>query len=170
MSDSGRLGFADSVKNLANLGFDNTQLDKLIQMLPEHIDYSKTIIPNVTKETVRDVRNTGIGYYTFRFRQMFGNTNDVFFCQLETVRDDLLSFFKLIGAMSDELREYVLASEKQNSVTHLHTSTYYTADLAELIAIRDEELIAKFGYVFEQYPPALHQEPTECSEKTFCHY
>src|SRR5690349_13525686 len=78
MSDNGKLGFADSVKNLANLGVDNTRLDKLIQMLPEHIDYSKTTIPNVTKETVRDVRNTGIGYYTFRFRQMFGNTNDVF--------------------------------------------------------------------------------------------
>ena len=150
MSENGRPGFIGSIRNVLNLGVNDERLDVLIEMLPEHVDYSRTHIPNVTKDTMRRVRGTGVGYYTFRFNQMFGNADDVFFCRLETLRQDLVGFFEGIGAATDELRDYVLRSDKKNISEHLHYSTYYTPELAELVLIRDRPLVERFGYVFEQ--------------------
>ena len=150
MSEDGRLGFTGSIRNVLNLGVNDERLDVLIEMLPEHIDYSKRHLPNVTKDKMRRVRGTGVGYYTFRFNEMFGNADDVFFCRLETLRQDLVAFFEGIGAATDELRDYVLRVDKKNISEHLHYSTYYTPDLAALVSIRERPLIERFGYVFEQ--------------------
>ena len=66
----------------------------LIEMLPEQVDYSKRNIPNITKDAMRRVRGTGVGYYTFRFNHLFGNADDVFFCRLETLRQDLVALLR----------------------------------------------------------------------------
>lgn len=150
MSENGRFGFVGSTQNLLNLGVNDERLDVLIERLPEHVDYSRRHIPNVTKDATRRVRGTGIGYYTFRFNEMFGNADDMFLCRLETLKQDLVAFFEGIGAATDELRDYVLRSDKKNSSEHLHYSTYYTPDLAELVSLRERPLIKRFGYVFEQ--------------------
>jgi len=150
MSENGRLGFIGSIRNVLNLGVNDERLDVLIEMLPEHVDYRKTHIPNLNKEEMRRVRGTGVGYYTFRFNQMFGNADDMFFCRLETMKQDLVAFFEGIGAATDELRDYVLRSDKKNISEHLHYSTYYTPELVELVSLRERPLIERFGYVFEQ--------------------
>jgi hypothetical protein len=150
MTANGRLSFVSSVRNLLDLGINDERLDLLIDMLPEKIDYGKRSVPNITKDAMRKVRGTGVAYYTFRFNEMFGNADDVFFCRVETLRQDLVAFFEMIGAATDELRDYVLRSDKKNISEHLHYSTYYTAELAELVAIRDRYLIERFGYTFEQ--------------------
>ena len=150
MSENGGLDFIGSIRNLLNLTVNDERLDVLIEMLPEHVDYSRRHIPNVTKDTMRGVRGTGVGYYTFRFTEMFGNADDMFLCRLETLKQDLLAFFEGIGAASDELRDYVLRVDKKNISKHLHYSTYYTPELAELVSIRDRRLIERFGYAFEQ--------------------
>ena len=150
MSENRKLGFIGSIRNVLNLGVNDERLDVLIEMLPEHVDYSRTQIPNVTKDTMRGVRGSGVGYFTFRFDQMFGNADDLFFCRLETLKQDLVAFFEKIGAATDELRDYVLRLDKKNGSEHLHYSTYYTPELAELVSLRDRALIERFGYVFEQ--------------------
>jgi hypothetical protein len=81
---------------------------------------------------------------------MLGNADEVFICRTETLRQDLLTFFEKIGAVTDELRDYVLRSDKKNSSEHLHYSTYYTPELAELVSVRDRDLIERFGYIFQQ--------------------
>ena len=48
------------------------------------------------------------------------------------------------------MRSYVLGVDKKNMAEHLHYSTYYPPELAELVLIRDRPLIERFGYVFEQ--------------------
>ena len=150
MSENGTLDFEGSIRNLLNLGVNDERIDVLIEMLPEHVDYSRTQIPNVSKDTMRQVRGTGVAYFTFRFNQMFGVADDVFFCRLETLNQDLVAFFEGIGAATDELRDYVLHSDKKNISEHLHYSTYYTPELAELVSMRDHPVIKRFGYVFEQ--------------------
>jgi hypothetical protein len=119
-------------------------------MLPEHIDYRKRHVPGVTKDAMSKVRGTGVGYYTLRFNQMFGIADDMFFCRLETLRQDLVAFFDRIGVATDELRDYVLLLDKKNTADHLHYSTYYTPDLVDLVSLRDRQLIEGFGYVFEK--------------------
>lgn len=150
ISENGRLGFIDSIQNLLNLGVDDKRLDVLIEMLPEDVEYARRHFPNMTKDAMRRLRGTGVGYYTFRFNYLFGNVDDVFFCRLETLRQDLVAFFEGIGAATDELRDYVLRRDKKNISEHRHYSTYYTSELAELVSIRDRPLIERFGYVFEQ--------------------
>ncbi len=160
MSDNGILDFRDSVRNLLNLGVNNERLDVLIDMLPDQVDYAyaKRNIPNTSKETMRKVRGTGIGYYTFRFNHIFGNTENVFFCRVESLRQDLVSFFDTIGAATNELRDYVLQSDKVNSSNHHHYSTYYTPELAELVLVRESDLIKRFGYAFETEVSQLSSE------------
>ena len=61
--------------------------------------------------------------------------------------------------ISDELRDYVLRLDKKNTAEHLHYSTYYTPELAELVSIRDRPSIERFGYVFEQVSSVERMEP-----------
>jgi hypothetical protein len=49
----------------------------------------------------------------------------------------------------------VLGSDKVNAADYLHYSTYFTPELAELVSIRDRQLIERFGYVFEQQPSSV---------------
>jgi len=179
MSENGSLGFIGSVQNLLNLGVNNERLDVLIKMLPEQIDYDydRRNIPNITKGTMRKVRGTGIGYYSFRFNHLFGNADDVSFCRVETLRQDLVNFFEEIGAATDELSDYLLQSDKKNISDHLHYSTYYTPELAELVLVRDRQLIKRFGYFLEQAcsiengePKPLHlKSPQQACKPTSAH-
>ncbi|MGH7770030.1 MAG: hypothetical protein ACREQP_21480 [Candidatus Binatia bacterium] len=132
-----------------NLGVGDDKLDFLIQALPENFDYQKRHIPNLTKDLMRKIRGTGIGLYTFRFNQLFGQADDIFFCRVESLRSDLMAFFERIGAASDALRSYLLDLDKKNISEHLHYSTYYTPELAELVLIRDRQLVERFGFTFE---------------------
>jgi hypothetical protein len=159
MSENGSLDFVGSIRNLLNLGVDDERLDILIKMLPEQVDYGRRNIPSVTKNAMRRVRGTGVGYYTFRFNHLFGNADEVFFCRVETLRQDLVAFFEKIGATTDELRDYVLRMDKKNISEHNHYSTYYTPELAGLVAKRDRPFIERFGYVFEQASPIENGGP-----------
>jgi hypothetical protein len=150
LSENGKQQFEGATRNALNLGTDNDRLDALIEKLPDDVDYRKRNIPNITKDALRKIRGTGVGYYTFRFNHLFGNADEVLFCRLETLRQDLVRFFEGIGAASDELRDYVFRRDKKNISEHLHYSTYYTPEIAELVLIRDRRLIERFGYVFEQ--------------------
>lgn len=151
VSDNGNLGFVETIRNALNLGVNDERLDVLIKMLPDQVDYGKRNIPNITKESMRKVRSTGVGYYTFRFNQLFGRAHDVVFCRVETLRQDLVAFFDGIGAGSDELREYILRLEKRNTADYVPVPTYYTPELAELVNSRDSQLIERFGYTFKKH-------------------
>jgi len=148
LSGYGQLGFEGTTRNALNLGTNNERLDVLIEMLPDRVDHNKRNIPNITKDSMRKVRGTGVGYYTFRFNQIFGNLDDVYICRLDSLREDLVAFFDGIGVATCELRDYVLGLDKKNTSEHSNESTYYTAELAELVQIRDRELIERFGFTF----------------------
>jgi hypothetical protein len=166
VSENGKVGFEGATRNALNLGVDNKRFDALVKILPEQVDYRKKNIPNITKEAIRRVRGTGVAYYSFRFNHLFGKADDVFVCRFESLRQDLVRFFERIGAATDALRDYVLRSDKVNSAEHLHYSSYYTPELAELVSIRDRQLIERFGYVFEQASSVENGRPknaeTEC--------
>ena len=154
LSENGKHQFEGATRNALNLGIDHDRLDALIETLPDEVDYRKRNIPNITKDALRKIRGTGVGYYTFRFNHLFGNADEVFFCRQESLRVDLIRFLELIGAASNEIRAYVLKSEKRNAADHSHYAKYYTPELAELVSVRDRAVIERFGYVFEEPPLA----------------
>jgi hypothetical protein len=149
VSEDRKLDFVQTIRNALDLGVSDDKLDFLIQALPENFDYQKRHIPNLTKDLMRKIRGTGLGLYTFRFNQLFGQADDVFFCRVETLRSDLMAFFERIGAASDALRSHVLGLDKKHTSEHRHYSTYYTLELAELVGIRDRQLVERFGFTFE---------------------
>lgn len=157
LTESGKQQFEGFTRNALNLGTNNRRLDVLIEAMPEKVDYHKRNIPNITKEALRKIRGSGIGYYTFRFNQLFGNADDVFFCRQEQLRWDLLRFLEAIGAANDEIRDQIFESEKKNTADHSHYSTYYTDELANLVSIRERAVIRRFGYEFERIPVQEHQ-------------
>jgi hypothetical protein len=150
LTENGKQQFAGYTRNALNLGTDNVRLDALIERMPDEVDYRKRNIPNITKNDLRQVRGTGVGYYTFRFNHLFGNADNVFFCRQETLRKDLIQFLERIGAATDEIRAHILTSEKKNTADHIHYSCYYTSELVDLVAVRERAVIERFGYIFEQ--------------------
>jgi hypothetical protein len=154
LSENGKHQFEGATRNALNLGSDNDRLDALIKNMPDEVDYSRRNVPNITKDALRTIRGTGVGYYTFRFNHLFGNADEVFFCRQETLRVDLIRFLEQIGAASNEIRAHTLKSEKKNAADHSHYSSYYTPELAALVSIRDRAVIERFGYVFEEPPLA----------------
>ncbi len=42
------------------------------------VDYRKRNIPNITKDAMRKIRGTGVGYYTFRFNHFSGTRTKCF--------------------------------------------------------------------------------------------
>jgi hypothetical protein len=165
LSENRKLDFVQTIRNALNLGVSDEKLDLLIQALPENFNYQKKHISNVTKDVMGKIRGSGLGLYTFRFNQLFGPADDVFFCRVESLRSDLMAFFERIGAASEPLRSYVLGLDKKNISEHLHYSTYYTPELAELVLIRDRPLIERFGYAFEQASSAENQGTTPFIEE-----
>jgi len=149
LTENQKLDFVETTRKELNLCV-NDKLDVLLQALPEEFNYQQRHIPNLTREVMRTIRGSGMGLYTFRFNQLFGQADDIYFCRVESLRTDLMNFFETVGVASDSLRNYVLGMDKKNISEHLHYSTYYTADLAELVSIRDRSLIERFGYAFEQ--------------------
>ncbi len=150
LTDNGKEQFEGAIRNALNLGVDCRRLDNLIEQLPDDVDYKTRNIPNITKASMRKVRGTGVGYYTFRFNQLFGNADEVFFCRQERLRTDLINFLEQVGATNEDIRTYILESEKKNTAEHMHYSRYYTPELAELVSMRDSSVIERFGYVFEK--------------------
>jgi len=148
LSHDRTLGFVETIKNALDLGVNNEKLDLLLNALPETFDYNNRNIPNVTRNLMEKIRGTGLGLYTFRFNHLFGESRDVFFCRVETLRTDLIAFFQKIGVETKALRNYVLSLDRKNVSDGLHYTTYYTRELADLISIRDRQLIERFGFTF----------------------
>lgn len=153
LSEDRKLDFLSTIQNALDLGINNDKLDPLIQALPENYEYQKRNIPNLTRDVMRKIRATGLGLYTFRFNQIFGETDGVFFCRVETLRRDLIAFFESVGVANDALCSYVVDLDKKNTSEHSHYSAYYTPELADLVSIRDRGLIDRFGFVYEQSYP-----------------
>lgn len=143
------LDFDQTIRNSLDLGVDGEKLDLLIKALPAEFNFQDKHIPNLTKDLMQKIRGTGLGLYTFRFNELFGSADDVYFCRVESLRSDLMTFFERIGVATDALRSYVLAQDKSNSSEHRHYSAYYTPELANLVSVRDRHLIARFGFTYQ---------------------
>jgi hypothetical protein len=166
LSENRNADFGQTIRNALDLGMSEEKLNVLIQALPENFDYQKRHIPNVTKDLMRKIRGTGIGLYTFRFNQLFGQADDVFFCRVESLCNDLMAFFERIGASNNSLRSYVLGLDKKNVSERLHYATYYTPELAELVSIRDRPLIERFGFTFQDTREKTNAQPFKTSTET----
>lgn len=150
LCDSRRLGFVETTRNALNLFSDDEMIDRIIAGLKENFDYQNKHVSNLTKTSMNEIRGSGLGFYSFRFHQMFGRSESVYFCRVESLRADLLKFFERLGILTEDLHRYVLQSDKKNTSDHRHYSSYYTNELKELVGSRDKNLIERYGYGFDE--------------------
>jgi hypothetical protein len=145
-SQDRQLGFSGTVTNLLNLSGNRGHLDAFAAELPEHF-VNRGL--NLTRQCVAPLYGSGLGFYSFLYRRMFGHGEDVTFGRMESLRTDLLAFLESIGIVpSEAMREFALKAAPVNTSRHGPYQQYYDAALRQLVAERDREVITRFDYEF----------------------
>jgi len=145
-SDAGRLDFAGTIANLVNLCEDPQRHAALIDSLPEQF-VNRGI--NLTRNCVRPLLGSGLGFYSFLFDRMFGAGSGTTFGRMESLRADLLAFLETHATVTGEMRDWIASAPPLNTSTHADFRTCYDARLRDLVARRDERVIARFDYSFD---------------------
>ena len=114
VSDDRSLDFVQTIRNALELGANEEKLNLLIRSPSRRVRLPKATHPE--SDQGADAADPGIwfvGLYTFRFNQMFGQLDEISFCRVEFLQDELLHFFDRVGVANDALRRYVLGLDKQ---------------------------------------------------------
>ena len=143
-SNEGRLGFKDTVANLVNLSGDEPRLVLLEQGLPD--TYGKAGI-NLTKACVGELRERGLGFYSFLYERMYAGAAEPTILRAERLREELRAVLYAFGHLPDDCADRFLdESPPLNVSRHDVPSTYYDEELAALVAERDRTVVDRYGY------------------------
>jgi hypothetical protein len=156
-SDDGRLGFAETTRNLLSIGTDEALLDRMLADMPTRLNMRGRDTPvqvgdgfrgmNVRAEDLASTRGTGEGLFSFLYRHMYGDGSGIDFLKMETLRADLLGWMRGRDIpVTNEMETFVRGGERVNTSRHDRSATYYDADLSSLVGERDASLVTRFGY------------------------
>ena len=147
ISDQGRLGFADSVRNLLTLGEQPALLDAVRAGLPDTFP-NRGI--NLTRDCLKPLAGSGLGFYSFLYLRIYGEANDVSILDMHALRDGLPVLFEQMGVPATAaMRHHLARAPALNPSEHGHYADYYDASLRALVAERDAGVIARHRYAFE---------------------
>jgi len=159
LSDAGSLDFASTTRSILRLGTDDRLLDRILDIMPvalDRRDRSATIQAegfrgmNVRASDLAGIRGTGVGLYTFLFRHLYGDAQNVDFLRMEHLREDLLDYLRQRGVpVTAEMKRFVRDADPVNMSRHGPYPMYYNAALASLVQERDGSLAVRFGYRFD---------------------
>ena len=145
-SEERRLDFSGTVRNLVNLSSNREHFSAIEAALPDRF-VNRGI--NLTRECFSSLYGSGLGFYAFLYRRMFGAGEGVTFGRMESLRTDLLAFLDFVGITpSEAMRDFILQAAPVNTSRHAAYQDYYDEPLRQLIAERDREVIARFNYEF----------------------
>ena len=146
LSEDRRLDFETTIRNMVNLGTDEARLDRLIDALPAQYTNRGLNLPGFA---LRSIRGSGVGFYTFLYRYLYGD-GPALVGRMESLRSELLALLAQVGQpLSDAMREHILCAAPVNTSRHDSHAVYYGGALKELVAERDAEVIARHGYRFD---------------------
>ena len=148
-SDGGRLDFKGTVTNLLELAAGGPRLDRLIDELPA--EYGNRGI-NLPGFALAPIRGTGLGFYAYLYRYMFGaEESRLSVGRMESLRDELPAMLTATGeTVSDEMREFIEHEAPRNATPHARYAEYYDDELRARVAERDAPVIARHDYRFER--------------------
>lgn len=159
VSNGGTASFKETAAALIRLGSDEAESarlrEALVQLLPESLDGNRGV--GLTTHDVRELHESGAGYYSWLFQRMLGDTDDgrTFIGRFENLRDDFIDIMdRLQVEQADALREALDNRERKNVSRHSHYSHYYDDELRDLVAEQESSLIEKFGYRFDCVKPS----------------
>ena len=143
-SDRGKLGFVGTVTNLVNLADDEPRLERLREGLPAHFLNHGL---NLTKACVGQLREAGLGFYSFLHRRLYAGASDPMIIQSENLRDGLRSALSQLGHLPNHCVDRFLKEVPPLNVSrHEAPPFYFDDELAALVGKRDSEVIDRYGY------------------------
>jgi len=147
LSDNGRLGFQDTVRNMLELGAHSPHLPKILGALPAHYGRSGLNLPGFALAPIRD---SGIGFYSFLYGYIYGESNALLTVERsESLRIKLLEYLTSVGhRVTLALNDYVLDATARNISEHGAYVDCYSDELRELVGEKDKLVISRHGYQF----------------------
>lgn len=146
LSNGGQLEFEGTIRNMLQLGSGSENLDRLVAALPAVYGNQGLNLPG---SQLAAIRNTGLGFYSFLYRYMYVGEGPIQIARLERMRQELPSLLSATGTpVSSAAASYLAAAPATNTSAHAPYSDYYGADLRDLVAERDADIIARHGYRF----------------------
>jgi len=147
LSDGGRLPFAATVRNLLELGSEDTLLEPLLAALPS--GYGNRGL-NLPAFALAPIRGSGRGFYSFLHDYLYGAGGPTHAGRMESVRTDLLRMLAAVDQpVGASMRLFILDAPARNVSEHGAYRDYYDDSLRELVAQKDATLIARYEYRFD---------------------
>lgn len=145
-SDDGRLGFPETVRNLASLSSNPAKRDALRHALPDRFLAAGL---NLTKACLDELRGKDIGFYSFLYDRMYAGAGDVTIVPAEDLRARIRTALERLGAMPNARIDLFLEQAPRMNVSrHAPYREYYDAELRSLVGRLDWPVIEKHGYQF----------------------
>lgn len=146
LSEGGRLDFEHTIANMLELGTTGARLDAIIAALPR--TYTNTGL-NLPGFALEPIRGSGRGFYSHLYRYLYDAPGMMHIRRLDRLAEEWLSMLGAVGqpvtaAMSRYFDEALRAQRPQQRP---YVERYGTA-LRELVAERDAEIIASYGFEF----------------------
>jgi hypothetical protein len=147
VSDNATCGFKQTVRNLLELGNNETRLDQLRAALPPQYGQHGLNLPSFA---LAPIRGSGMGFYSYLSRYMYGENDAALFVgRTENLREDFLAFLQKTSIdISAQLRDFILHEHARNISSHSAWSDYYDTALAAAVAKFDHAVIDTFDYRF----------------------
>ena len=153
LSEDGTAGFAPTIRRLLTLADDDALLDRAIAALPAQYTNRGLNLPG---PALASIRGSGLGFYSFLFRHLFGEAGDLHIERLEEVRTELPAVMAAAGVPAGApLLAWLQAAAPRNASAHDEPDSHYDAPLAALVAARDTSLVKRYGYA----PPSPAARP-----------
>lgn len=142
-SDGGELGFRETIVNLLGLSGDEPRLSQLEAGVPDHFVNHGL---NLTKNCVGELRERGLGFYSFLHERLYAGASDPRIVRVESLRRDLGGALAELGSLNQCAEEFLADAADLNVSQHDEPSRYFDAELADLVADRDCIVVDRYGY------------------------
>jgi len=145
LSQNGTLDFAPTIERMLSLDDDAPLLDQVLRALPNQYTGRGLNLPNFA---LAPIRGSGLGFFSFLFRYMFGTGSDgVRVEKSEELRNRLPSMLDAVGAqLSTQALAYLHTAPRANTSVHGEIASYYPPSLSDLVRRKDATIIDRFEY------------------------
>jgi len=146
LSENGTLDFEHTVRNMLDLGMTGARLNELMGALPPTFTGRGLNLPGSALESIR---GSGLGFFSFLYRHMYDGPGVTHILRVERLRTELLSTLLVVGQpVNAAMRAYVEATPSREGAAEDDYTRLYGDELRDLVAERDAQLIARWGYLF----------------------
>jgi hypothetical protein len=142
-SDGGELGFKDTITNLVQLSGDNSRLAQLKEGAPDHFVNHGL---NLTKACVGELREWGLGFYSFLYERLYAGAREPRIMRVEHLREELRAILLQFGSFNQCAEQFLAEAPSLNVSQHAEPLGYFDRELAALVAERDRTVIDRYGY------------------------